>query len=94
MGLFSSLITRGLDPDGVVLVTADGANGIAAAVAEAFPAATLQRCWTHRIRNLLEALPLAERRHCLRGLRSIYRARTRRAAVAAYGAGATSQAQG
>jgi transposase-like protein len=84
VGLFSSLIARGLDPDGVILVTADGANGIAAAVAEAFPAATLQRCWTHRIRNLLEALPLAERRPCLRGLRAIYRARTRRAAVAAY----------
>jgi putative transposase len=68
----------------VVLVTADGADGIAAAVAEAFPEASLQRCWTHRIRNILDALPLAERKACLRGLRAIYRARTRRAAVAAY----------
>lgn len=82
--LLTSLTERGLDPDGVVLAVADGANGIAAAVAEAFPAAALQRCWTHRVRNILEALPLAERRPCLRGLRSIYRARTRRAAVAAY----------
>lgn len=80
----TSLVTRGLDPDAVRLVTADGADGIAAAVAEVFPEADLQRCWTHRIRNLLEALPLAERRPCLRGLRTIYRARTRRAAVAAY----------
>lgn len=83
-GLLRSLVERGLDPDAVVLVTADGADGIAAAVAEAFPAAALQRCWTHRVRNVLEALPLAERRPCLRGLRAIYRARTRRAAVAAY----------
>ncbi len=82
--LLTSLTERGLDPDGVVLAVADGADGIAAAVAEAFPAAALQRCWTHRVRNILEALPLAERRPCLRGLRSIYRARTRRAAVAAY----------
>lgn len=81
--LLRSLVERGLDPDAVVLVTADGA-GIAAAVAEAFPGAALQRCWTHRVRNLLEALPVAERRPCLRGLRAIYRARTRRAAVAAY----------
>lgn len=79
-----SLIERGLDPDAVRLVAADGAGGIAAAVAEAFPAAELQRCWTHRIRNLLGAIPLAERRACLRGLRAMYRARTRRAAVAAY----------
>jgi len=82
--LLTSLVARGLDPDAVVLVTADGAGGIAAAVAEAFPAADLQRCWTHRIRNILDALPLAERRACLRGLRAIYRARTRRAAVQAY----------
>lgn len=82
--LLRSLVERGLDPDAVVLVTADGADGIAAAVAEALPAALLQRCWTHRVRNVLEALPVAERRPCLRGLRAIYRARTRRAAVAAY----------
>jgi transposase-like protein len=82
--LLTSLIERGLDPDAVVLVTADGAGGIAAAVAEAFPGADLQRCWTHRIRNVLDALPAGERKACLRGLRAIYRARTRRAAVQAY----------
>lgn len=82
--LLTSLVARGLDPDAVVLVTADGAGGIAAAVAEALPEATLQRCWTHRLRNLLEALPTAERKPCLRGLRAVYRARTRRTAVAAY----------
>jgi putative transposase len=80
----TSLTARGLDPDAVRLVSADGANGIAAAVAEVFTAADLQRCWTHRVRNLLDAIPLVERRSCLRGLRAIYRARTRRAAVAAY----------
>jgi transposase-like protein len=82
--LLRSLIERGLDPDAVVLVAADGAGGIRAAVAEAFPEALLQRCWTHRLRNLLAALPPAERRPCLRGLRAVYRAPTRRAAVAAY----------
>jgi len=82
--LLSSLVARGLDPDAVVLVTADGAGGIAVAVAEAFPEAVLQRCWTHRLRNLLGALPPAERKDCLRGLRAVYRARTRQAAVQAY----------
>lgn len=82
--LLTSLVQRGLDPDAVELVVADGAEGIAGAVAEAFPEAVLQRCWTHRLRLILEALAPAERRACLRGLRAIYRARTRRAAVAAY----------
>jgi transposase-like protein len=79
-----SLVERGLDPEAIRLVVADGADGIAAAVAEALPAAELQRCWTHRLRNLLDAVPRAERRAWLRGLRAIYRAPTRRAAVAAY----------
>ena len=82
--LVGSLVGRGLDPEAIELVTADGAGGIAAAVGEAFPRAALQRCWTHRLRNLLDALPRAERKPCLRGLRRIYRAPTRRAAVAAY----------
>lgn len=82
--LFRSLVARGLDPDAIVLVTADGADGIAAAAAEAFPTAALQRCWTHRVRNVLDGLRLAERKPCLAGLRMIYRAPTRRAAVAAY----------
>jgi putative transposase len=82
--LLRSLVERGLDPDGVVLVAADGADGIASAVAEAFPDASLQRCWTHRVRNLLDAIPFTERKSALRGLRAIYRASTKRAAVAAY----------
>ena len=35
--LLTSLVERGLDPDQVLLVTADGADGIAAAAAEASP---------------------------------------------------------
>jgi hypothetical protein len=65
--LLGSLIRRGLDPEAIELVTADGAGGIAAAVDEAFPRAALQRCWTHRAQNILEALPLRERRACLVG---------------------------
>jgi putative transposase len=82
--LLRSLVERGLASDAIALVVADGAGGIAAAVAEAFPEARLQRCWTHRLRDLLEALPRAERKGCLRELRTIYRAATTRAAVAAY----------
>jgi len=82
--LLRSLIARGLDPDGVVLVVADGAGGIESAVAEAFPDAAFGRCWTHRVRNLLGAIPLGQRKSCLRALRAIYRAATKRAAVAAY----------
>jgi len=82
--LLRSLVERGLDPDAIALVAADGAAGIREAVAEAFPGAVFQRCWTHRLRNLLLTLPRDERHACLRGLRPVYRAPSRRAAVAAY----------
>jgi len=44
--LLRSLVERGLDQDAVELVAADGAGGIRATVAEAFPDAAFQRCWT------------------------------------------------
>ena len=80
----SDLVARGLDPGGIVLVGHDGAPGIAGALALVLPDSVSQRCWTHRIRNLLGALAVAERKDCLRGLRAIYRARSRRVAVRAY----------
>jgi transposase-like protein len=39
------------------LVVADGAAGIWAAVAELWPAAAEQRCWNHKITNVLTNLP-------------------------------------
>jgi transposase-like protein len=38
----------------------------------------------HRVRKLLDAIPLVGRKRDLRGLRAIYRAATKRAAVTAY----------
>jgi transposase-like protein len=83
--LLRSLVERGLDPDGVVLVAADGADGIASAVAEAFRDASLQRCWTHRVRATcsMQSRSPSERAPCADCGRSIGR-RPKRAAVAAY----------
>jgi hypothetical protein len=51
------------------LVTADGHLGIWTALAEVFPAAREQRCWNHKLVNVLDALPKkkqAEARELLR----------------------------
>lgn len=39
------------------LVTGDGALGAWAALRDVFPGATEQRCWVHKIANVLDALP-------------------------------------
>jgi len=53
--LFADLKRRGLaDP---LLVVADGAGGLCAAVSNAYPDAAQQRCWAHKMRNVLDKVP-------------------------------------
>ncbi len=53
--LFSDLKRRGLEPP--KLMVADGAAGAWAACGEVWPEAREQRCWNHKIVNVLDALP-------------------------------------
>lgn len=55
-----SAILRDLKPRGLAsprLVMGDGHFGIWRALANVFPAAAEQRCWNHRILNVLDKLP-------------------------------------
>ena len=52
---FRDLRDRGLNEP--KLVTGDGALGAWAALRDVFPEATEQRCWVHKIANVLDALP-------------------------------------
>jgi len=53
--VFRDLRDRGLNEP--KLVTGDGALGAWAALRDVFPAAGEQRCWVHKIANVLDALP-------------------------------------
>ena len=55
LGVLRDLRDRGLQVP--KLLVADGAAGIWAAVAEVWPAAAEQRCWNHKITNVLTQLP-------------------------------------
>lgn len=82
--LVGSMVGRGLDPEAIELVTADGAGGIAAAVGEAFPAgpacsaAGRTACGTSSRRSRAPS-----RSPVCAACGGSYRAPTRRAAVAA-----------
>jgi len=53
--VFESLRNRGLSD--VAMLVADGAAGIWAAFGKTYPAAKQQRCWLHKIRNVMDKVP-------------------------------------
>ncbi|WP_422665026.1 IS256 family transposase [Vulcanimicrobium alpinum] len=53
--LFEDLKKRGLHMP--QLLIADGANGLWAAAGKALPNTRQQRCWLHKVRNVLDKLP-------------------------------------
>src|SRR6516162_503404 len=47
------LIRRGLVGDGLEMISVDGGAGLLAALPTAYPGVPVQRCWAHKIRNVL-----------------------------------------
>jgi transposase-like protein len=74
--LLLELKARGLQA-GPLLATGDGAMGLWAALAEVFPATRAQRCWFHKMGNLMNALPASQHAKAKAGLRAIWMAATR-----------------
>ncbi|MFB8778048.1 IS256 family transposase [Streptomyces broussonetiae] len=60
-----------------VLAVGDGALGFWKALAEVFPAARHQRCWVHKIANVLNALPKSAQPGARKALQDIYNAEDR-----------------
>jgi putative transposase len=52
--LLQDLYRRGVTGDKLLLVVTDGCPGLAAAIQTVYPRAAHQRCWVHKMRNILE----------------------------------------
>ena len=78
-GVLRDLQARGLS--GPQLVIADGHLGIWAALAQVWPAVAEQRCWNHKIVNVLDKLPQKEQAAARRLLKAMPYASTRAEAV-------------
>jgi len=79
--VFRDLKARGIgDPR---LLMADGNPAIWAAARQVWPKAAEQRCWNHKMRNVLDRLPKREQTEAKELLRAIVYAPTRAAAVKA-----------
>jgi transposase-like protein len=77
------LKARGLQA-GPLLATGDGAMGFWAALEEVFPATGAQRCWFHKMGNVMNALPASQQARAKAGLQAIWMAATRAEAHKAF----------
>jgi transposase-like protein len=79
--LLRDLRRRGMRPP--VLAVGDGALGFWGALREVFPATRAQRCWVHKVANVLSALPKSAQPTARRMLTEIRDAEDREHAVTA-----------
>ena len=78
-----SLYRRGLEGQNLQLITTDGHGGLAAAVEDVWPEIPRQRCWFHKMQNVAAKVKRQDRQKVLTGLREVYAAASRAAALAA-----------
>jgi transposase-like protein len=77
------LKARGLQA-GPLLAVGDGAMGFWAALEEVFPATRTQRCWFHKLGNVLNAPPASQQARAKAGMQNIFMAATRADALQAF----------
>lgn len=79
----TDLHRRGLTGERCDLICVDGGQGLIAALPIVFPGVPVQRCWAHKIRNVLNKVKAADQRAVKAGLHAVMNADTRVAARAA-----------
>ena len=83
-GLLEDLYRRGLEGKKLLLIVTDGCPGLAAAIQTVYPRVAHQRCWVHKIRNILEHVRKRDYDEVKRGAQAIYRGESRAQAQAAF----------
>jgi len=71
------LIRRGVTGDTLEMICVDGGAGLSAALPTAYPAVPVQRCWAHKIRNVLDKVRKADQPAVKAALHAVMNARTR-----------------
>ena len=82
--LLNDLYRRGLQGNNLQLIVTDGCAGLAAAIQTVYPRALHQRCWVHKMRNLLEKVRQCDYDQVKADAQAIYQAENRKQAQAAF----------
>jgi len=83
-GFLNHLSARGLTGNRLLLIVTDGCPGLAAALQTVYPQVKHQRCWVHKMRNILEKVRKRDYDAVKGGAQAIYRAESRRQAEQAF----------
>ncbi len=83
-GLLQDLYRRGLVGHRLLLIVSDGCAGLAAAIQTVYPRVLHQRCWVHKMRNILEKVRKRDYEEVKADAQAIYRAQSRPQAEAAF----------
>jgi putative transposase len=83
-GLLQDLYRRGLEGQNLLLTVTDGCAGLAAALQTVYPRLPHQRCWVHKMRNILEHVRKRDYNAVKADAQAIYRAASRREAEQAF----------
>jgi len=70
------LIRRGLTGDGLEMICVDGGSGLLAALPTAYPGIPVQRCWAHKMRNVLNKVRQADQPAVKADLQAVINAKT------------------
>jgi len=84
-GFLQDLYRRGLKGERLRLIITDGCPGLAAALQTVYPRVEHQRCWVHKMRNILEKVRKRDYQPVKREAQAIYGAASRREAEQAFG---------
>jgi transposase-like protein len=82
--LLGDLYRRGLEGRALQLILTDGCAGLAAAIRTVYPRVRHQRCWVHKMRNILEKARKCDYEEIKAGAQAIYQAASRAHAEAAF----------
>ncbi len=70
----TDLHRRGLTGEHLKVVCADGGAGLIAALPFVYPHIPLQRCWAHKMRNILDKVRRKDQKKVKKGLSAVYQA--------------------
>ena len=73
----TDLWRRGLEGKGLEMICVDGGGGLLAALPMVYPGIPVQRCWAHKIRNIVGRVKAADREAVKRSLHRIMNADNR-----------------
>jgi putative transposase len=73
-GFLNGLYRRGITEKKLRLIITDGGSGLHEALQVVYGSVKRQRCWVHKLRNVMGRLPVRYRTDCLSQLRTVYTA--------------------